>query len=472
MKEKHENLKFKIPKIEEDEAVENLKNAKKEFCVPFNLVSFSKFEDFCMKGPDTTFVIQLILINFHLLYSSMTSTSWIKEINSIVKNFVAQKYVDMYDLRDYECIKLNSTAARYFQGRLRDNFLSFFAEKIYKIEKNGFSANEWLDLDKIKKELDNQRKLSPVGHNDVKTASRNCGIPYHKALNLVKKLGQSELFKYSLGLAPKLSPENMRAREDFCRDILIDNVARPEEFIMSDESAVISFPKLGNLHCWASRDEKPEKLAAATSHSWSLQVFAAVGKNFKSRLQVLGDEGVFERNSKYHKVGDRKVVPFNVNAENYQNRILTELNEDFKKSGLIEQTANGPKLKGRVFQQDGAPPHTCSASLGRLEDLFGLENICGTMRGSVVRNRRRLFTRINWPPYSPDLSILDFAVWPLLKKLAILKTPNGFYHSPAHAKDCLLAAWDEITIEQINNMVDGFTRRLERCYVNNGGYAG
>ena len=117
-KEKHENLKFKIPKIEKDDAVKNLKDAKKEFCAPFNLVSFSKFEDFCMKRPDTTFIIQLILINFHLLYTSMTSTTWIKEINSIVKNFVAQKYEDMYDLRDYQCIKLNSTAARYFQANL------------------------------------------------------------------------------------------------------------------------------------------------------------------------------------------------------------------------------------------------------------------------------------------------------------------------------------------------------------------
>ena len=326
LKEKHEYLKFKIPQIQKDEAVENLKNAKKEFCAPFNLVSFSKFENFCMKGPDTTFVIQLILINFHLLYSSMTSTIWIKQINENVKNFLAQKYGDMYNWSDYECIKLNSTAAKYFKASERDHFLSLLVEKIYKIEKNGFSATEWLDLDKIKKELENQRKLSPVGHNDVKTASRNCGIPYHKALNLVKKLGKSELFKYSLGLAPKLSPENKRAREDFCRDILIDNVAKPEDFIMSDESAVISYPKLGNLHCWASRDEKPEKLAAATSHSWTLQVFAAVGKNFKSRLQVLGDEGVYERNSKYHKAGDRKLEPFNVNADNYQNRILTELN--------------------------------------------------------------------------------------------------------------------------------------------------
>ena len=222
LKEKDDNLKFKIPEIKKDEAVENLKNAKKEFCAPFNLVSFSKFENFCMKGHDTTFVIQLILMNFHLLYSSMTSTTWIKQINMIVKNFLAQKYVNMYNLEDFECIKLNSTAAQYFKACHRDKFLSLIVEKIYKIEKNGFSANEWLDLDKIKKELDNQRKLSPVGHNDVKTASRNCGIPYHKALNLVKKLGPSELFKYSLGLAPKLSPENKRAREDFCREILIE----------------------------------------------------------------------------------------------------------------------------------------------------------------------------------------------------------------------------------------------------------
>src|ERR1700752_795660 len=74
--------------------------------------------------------------------------------------------------------------------------------------------------------------------------------------------------------------------------------------------------------------------------------------------------------------------------------------------------------------------------------------------------------RINdgeWPPNSPDLNPLDYAVWSILEEKACSKPhPN--------VKRALKKAWNEISLETLVKIVDNFPKRLKACIDANGGH--
>ena len=57
------------------------------------------------------------------------------------------------------------------------------------------------------------------------------------------------------------------------------------------------------------------------------------------------------------------------------------------------------RLESQWFQQDGVTPHTATATMRHLNDLFG-EN--------VISKKKSAFP---WSPRPPDLSPLDFFLW-------------------------------------------------------------
>ena len=71
-----------------------------------------------------------------------------------------------------------------------------------------------------------------------------------------------------------------------------------------------------------------------------------------------------------------------------------------------------------------------------------------------------------WPPNSPDLNPLDYAIWSILEEKACSK-PHPTVES---LKRALIKAWDEITIEMLENIVDNFPKRLKACVEAKGGH--
>ena len=65
-------------------------------------------------------------------------------------------------------------------------------------------------------------------------------------------------------------------------------------------------------------------------------------------------------------------------------------------------------LKKLYFMQDGAAPFTAISSKYALSDIF------------QDRLIRKVFSII-WPPYSPDLTPIDFWLWPKLKAIIFSK---------------------------------------------------
>ena len=110
-----------------------------------------------------------------------------------------------------------------------------------------------------------------------------------------------------------------------------------------------------------------------------------------------------------------------------------------------------PDLKSRLgsafdncwFQQDGATVHTAKTSLDYLQSVFG---------DRLISNK----TDLIWPPYSPDLSPLDFWFWSAMRRLIGEDNPqNAVQIKLSACRACSL-----ITAEQVKKAVGDFPIRL------------
>jgi predicted transcriptional regulator len=71
-----------------------------------------------------------------------------------------------------------------------------------------------------------------------------------------------------------------------------------------------------------------------------------------------------------------------------------------------------------------------------------------------------------WPPNSPDLNPMDYAVWSILEEKACRK-PHPNVES---LKKELKKAWKEISLKTLEKIVDSFPKRLKACVDAKGGH--
>lgn len=103
------------------------------------------------------------------------------------------------------------------------------------------------------------------------------------------------------------------------------------------------------------------------------------------------------------------------------------------------------------LQQDGAPPHFGLNVRQFLNDTF--HNRWIGRRGPI-----------EWPPRSPDLTLLDFFLWGYLKNKVYVNRPNDI----ESLKDRIRIEMRAITPEMIQNTLDEFQRRIYHCQAVNG----
>jgi len=100
------------------------------------------------------------------------------------------------------------------------------------------------------------------------------------------------------------------------------------------------------------------------------------------------------------------------------------------------------------FQQDGAPGHKAIETQRFLSENCPDFIKVDTHWGCADRE---------WPPSSPDLNPLDYAVWSILEEKACTK-PHTTVES---LKRALIKAWDEISVDTLKKIIDDFPRRLK-----------
>jgi hypothetical protein len=110
-----------------------------------------------------------------------------------------------------------------------------------------------------------------------------------------------------------------------------------------------------------------------------------------------------------------------------------------------------------IFQQDGAPSHKAEETQNLIRD-----NVPEFIEVDISPQRNNG----EWPPNSPDLNVLDYTIWSILKAEACAKP----HQSIESLKKSLVAAWKKIPQEVIDRAVDAFPKKLQKCIDAGGGH--
>lgn len=218
------------------------------------------------------------------------------------------------------------------------------------------------------------KKLKKESNNDVVSASavsKYCEIPKSS----VKKILRHTLgfYPYKIQCNQALSANDRRRRKEFAEfalsgSINLEAVLWTDESYFSLSGSVIRH----NSVIWAC--QKPTTTIAIPYQSQKVCVWFGYSATYR-------------------------LTPYffdtTVTGENYSEML---------KNHVIPEIKRKRKLKQTSFQQDGAPPHFSLAAKKVISSSFPVNRIIS-----------RGFPQI-WPPYSPDLSPLDFYFWSTLKE--------------------------------------------------------
>jgi len=123
-----------------------------------------------------------------------------------------------------------------------------------------------------------------------------------------------------------------------------------------------------------------------------------------------------------------------------------------KRYAFMLRTIVIPELRSRLspgdfekcwYQHDGAAPHTAAISREYLREVF---------QGRLISLRENLI----WPPYSPDLSPLDYWFWFLMRK----KIGQDLPRTRDEIKLCASRACSEISVEETKKAIRDFPIRI------------
>jgi transposase len=155
-----------------------------------------------------------------------------------------------------------------------------------------------------------------------------------------------------------------------------------------------------------------------------VMIWAAVGEDFKSEIVLFPQQGKPNEDGRARK--DK--MTFRLNAQSYVRKCLSPV-------------VAALKAKNRIFQHDGASPHGRGASESVAEKFLRNKGV------TVMRP---------WPPYSPDLNMIEF-LWPILNARVAALHPRNL----AELKVAVKQAWASITQAEINAICRGFKGRCE-----------
>ena len=206
------------------------------------------------------------------------------------------------------------------------------------------------------------------------------------------------------------------------------NLRATKKVFFTDEKMFYINPPINsqNNRIWAKKkkaDIDPSRLlverAKFSSH---IMVSAGVSYEGKGRLHFIDEKA-------------------KVNAKYYVENLLPKLVEDC-------HTVVGKQF---IFQHDGAPAHGAKLA-----------------QDWLASHCPDFIDKDSWPPNSPDLNPLDYAIWG-----AMLETYNKLTTKPKNIpdlKDTLQIIWNDLPLETIQKSVLGFRKHLQICVKAIGGH--
>lgn len=255
----------------------------------------------------------------------------------------------------------------------------------------------------------------------IREIERSCNVPKETARKILK----SHKFKsYKYNLHQHLYPNDHDRRLLFCNWVTQNNQV---SILFSDESRFTNNGMFNrnNTRYWSQRN-----------------LHLLREGRFQEQFGINVWMGVLEN----HLLGP---IFFNgtLTGERYLQFLRNEI-EDLLENLPVELYAN------LYFQQDGAPPHNTRIVTTYLDDRFPNRWI-GT-NGPI-----------RWPARSPDLTPLDFFLWPFVKeKVLSAVAPRNLEDLQAKIRESILL----ITPHMLQNVRQGFLHRVQNCINAQGGH--
>ena len=220
---------------------------------------------------------------------------------------------------------------------------------------------------------------------------------------------------------PTREPAVIQKRLQFC----VDSLPKPKNFakmVWSDEHTV-SINDHTSRTMWVDKNGQVIPRERRRLHNIPrVMVWAAVGVGFKSPI-ILFPQTTTD--------GEGNRTTFHLDTKGYIRRCL---------STIVSKLST----QRRIFQQDGAKPHQNNRVREYLL-MKGVEHI------------------EHWPPYSPDLNMIEL-VWPILNRRIAERHPTTMPELQAAIK----TAWGSITQPEIDAVCGGFQSRLRAVVKRNG----
>ena len=139
--------------------------------------------------------------------------------------------------------------------------------------------------------------------------------------------------------------------------------------------------------------------------------------------------------------------------------VTGDVYHDLLKDRVIPELDRLGKVNGYYFMQDGARPHRTKKAFELLSQRF---------RSNIIGLDSEKFTEsgIDWPAYSPDLNPCDFFLWGYLKDNVYKSQPRTI----SELKASIQAKINDIGVDMLERVVDGFEKRIRSCIVAEGGH--
>jgi hypothetical protein len=260
-------------------------------------------------------------------------------------------------------------------------------------------------------------------HSSLRQIERMEGMPSRNSIHRILKV--AKYHPYRLQLLQKLRPQDCQRRIDHALTQLALMEIHPSflhHLQFSDEAHfhVNGVVNRQNFRYWDTTN--PFCYSEQPLHSPRITVWGAIGC-----------QGV--------------IGPFffhgNVTGASY----LDLLQQQF-----LPAAQQFPEFHELVFMQDGAPPHWSLRVREWLSVTF------------PNRWMGRNSPNLPWPPYSPDLTPMDFFLWGWVK--------DRVYHEPisdiVELRLRIQEAFQVLPMDMVKRSIDSYVRRLHRCIENGG----
>jgi hypothetical protein len=255
-------------------------------------------------------------------------------------------------------------------------------------------------------------------YSSIRSVARVEGMPSFSSIQRILK--EVKFHPYRLQLCQKLRPQDCLRRVDHALTqlaLMEVDLSFLSNLQFSDEAHfhVNGTVNRQNFRYWDSSN--PSFYSEEPLHSPRVTVWAAIG--------CPGVVGPF-------------FLDGNITGASY----LALLQQQF-----LPVAQEFPKFHELVFMQDGAPPHWSLAVRNWLSDT--LPN----------RWMGRSSPNLPWPPYSPDLTPMDFFLWGWVKQ-RVYRTPIA---DLIELRGRIEQAFLDLPMEMVNRSIHSYPRRLQRC---------